>query len=614
MRIKKRIKKDNTNRSIAEICKANNLPYVYGTNITDSSFTVGKITAALECIAKIEGSTLGPYGYTTILQNPDRNHLVTKDGYDILQRISFDDDVATTVQEILKTIAGSQVTIVGDGSTSTIIVAKELYIALTKEDNSKTSLSIIAPKDVINMLNYLSKRLDTLVKAEATQVSKDLHELDYIATVANNNDAETGKIVADLYRKIGEFGFVTTEYVSSGVVDEIEFKEGVKWRRGYMDKAFAVSNKGSKIVKHENPLVFLTNNPLIFTRDAEMMRQVIGHAVSHNKEILIVCNAADEDMMTFFKTNRTKHLGRNDVVELKFTLVDINNNTEEGINTLKNLGYMCGCTIYDPLMEGHSPEYVSAHPDEFLGRAKTAIITDKETQIICDDSLLTDEQKKQKDEHIAEIEQRIKELNAIEHREADDEFKLYSAKLEYNILKGISAIYHVGGKTLTEKMSRERLVDDAIRACKSAIENGYVPGGNLIVPKVIRANKKKLAKELAKEFKYLSMIVEDINKFMEAFLDTITNAFLQSYKLVLTNGRISDEKAEEIIEHCLDNNEFYNLKLHEFEGWKDTHIINSTDTDIQIMENTFSIIGILATSNQFVTLHTNVRDLIQPNK
>ena len=125
----------------------------------------------------------------------------------------------------------------------------------------------------------------------------------------------------------------------------------------------------------------------------------------------------------------------------------------------------------------------------------------------------TDEQKKQKDEHIAEIEQRIKELNAIEHREADDEFKLYSAKLEYNILKGISAIYHVGGKTLTEKMSRERLVDDAIRACKSAIENGYVPGGNLIVPKVIRANKKKLAKFNAEQEKAKKQRQIDLAKY-----------------------------------------------------------------------------------------------------
>ena len=37
-----------------------------------------------------------------------------------------------------------------------------------------------------------------------------------------------------------------------------------------------------------------------------------------------------------------------------------------------------------------------------------------------------------------------------------------------------------------------------------------------------------------------------------------------------------------------------------------TEVINSADTDIQIMQTCFSIIGILATSNQFITLNPDV--------
>ena len=39
---------------------------------------------------------------------------------------------------------------------------------------------------------------------------------------------------------------------------------------------------------------------------------------------------------------------------------------------------------------------------------------------------------------------------------------------------------------------------------------------------------------------------------------------------------------------------------------KSTSVINSVDTDIQIMKTCFSIIGILATSNQFITLNPDI--------
>ena len=67
----------------------------------------------------------------------------------------------------------------------------------------------------------------------------------------------------------------------------------------------------------------------------------------------------------------------------------------------------------------------------------------------------------------------------------DDEKEIYYLKYEYNSLLGNSAVLHVGGQTLTERMSRERLLEDAVLACRSAINYGTIYGGNLAIPKII---------------------------------------------------------------------------------------------------------------------------------
>ena len=75
---------------------------------------------------------------------------------------------------------------------------------------------------------------------------------------------------------------------------------------------------------------------------------------------------------------------------------------------------------------------------------------------------------------------------------------------------------------------------------------------------------------------------------------------------ILENANITEEKIAEIANKCIEESKFYNLKIREFEDMKSTSVINSVDTDIQIMKTCFSIIGILATSNQFITLNPDI--------
>ena len=583
-----------------QICEENNLKHTFLLNVVEETTTKNKIRATMELVAKILCGTLGPYGSTTITQDRQGRHLPTKDGHDLMVRVNISDEVARTIIEILRNITSAQASSVGDGTTSAIIVASSLYRAITDNENKKL-FDRVAPKDVVDMLNYLENILYDYIKKEAKPISEDMKEIDMVASISTNNDKETGKLVGDLYKKIGRYGFVTTDVVDPIEKDKVEFVEGISWKRGYIEDCFTVGTKSKKIT-HEKPYLFMTD--MYFTQDdLPLLADVIGECARNDREVVIICNGADEDARTFFKKNRTKHLASN-TPELKFTVVDIDNVTATGKSTLRDLAVLTGGIIYSPLTNPqHSHPYFALHKDEFYGKAERAVISPKESQFICDPELLTDEEKNAKDRLLAEILDELNEMEMNKEKTIEDAQRYYELKLEHNTLLGNAAVFHVGGKTLTERMSRERLIDDPTKACRSALENGVIYGGNLVIPKIITTNKEYLRDQLNERFGYL--VDRDLT-FFEDFLNIIKEAFLESYKHVLENANITEEKTLEIANKCIEESKFYNLKIREFEDMQSTEVINSADTDSQIMQTCFSIIGILATSNQFITLNPDV--------
>ena len=117
--------RDLTNK---EICDENELPYTIISNIVEEKSAKDRMRATANLIAKALIGTLGPYGTSTIIQDRELRHFATKDGYDLMNRMSFQDEVSRTILELLRLTASNQVLMVGDGSTSAIVVANALII------------------------------------------------------------------------------------------------------------------------------------------------------------------------------------------------------------------------------------------------------------------------------------------------------------------------------------------------------------------------------------------------------------------------------------------------------------------------------------------------------
>lgn len=594
--------REKTNISI---CEENNLPYTMLTNVVEEKNTKNKMRATSELIAKALIATLGPYGSSTIIQDREQRHFATKDGYDLMNRISFDDEVARTILDLFRTTASNQVLSVGDGSTSAIVVANALFQTLTDPEQLE-HFKRIAPKDIMDILNDISDLVENELTKMAIPVSEDMHELDIIAAVANNNDFQTGKLIADIYRIVGEYGFIAMDVLEKQSKDTYEIKKGIEWSRGYIDPLFAMGMKDEKVVYTNNPRVIISNSTI--TYDDLELGLIPLMKTSHNQEnaeLLIIANDYDDDVVTFLKANRTKHLRIGDrSVPMNFTAVDIDVVTKESRNTLEDLALLCGCKVYDKVLV--KPAEIIAHPEEFVGNAEKIIITSKSTQVISKDDM---KNSKEISSIVSDMQDELKKLSNIEVPTKEEDLRIYELRRRISRLTGSSAILHVGGKTLAERMTRQRLIEDAIFACKSAIRYGYIPGGNICIPKVLLNNKEGFSSLLGEKYNYLP--IENIHTFFGYFIDVLVEAFLESYRAVLNNSYMSEERVEEVIDTCLEEDLFYNLKLHKFEKTTETAVINSVRTDIEILRSCISLVGILSMSNQFMTLNFDVTGQIK---
>lgn len=78
-----------------------------------------------------------------------------------------------------------------------------------------------------------------------------------MATISSNGDREIGKLISDLFDKVGQKGAITVEEGRT-VNHEIEVVEGLKFDRGYMSPYF-VTNQKSQTVELDNPIILLSN-------------------------------------------------------------------------------------------------------------------------------------------------------------------------------------------------------------------------------------------------------------------------------------------------------------------------------------------------------------------
>jgi chaperonin GroEL len=587
-------------------------------NIIDQKETVNEISDTLNDIATCVGKSLGPYGSTTIIQGSiDTETTMSKDGYTILKGIRYYFDIPKMVLYTIKKISKSLVRTVGDGSTSSVIIANELFdniIELTEKFN-------IAPKDIILVLNKIADILEKSILKESNKITDDNFDesITKIASISTNNNTEVGKLFCEIFKRIGKYGFINLQKGKNSK-DSYEIKKGIEVNFGWINQRMATMNDKVSY-EYENPIIFMCND-VIGDEEMEYIAKLMqNYCLQKDTPLILIAKAYSSSFKAFIDSNlqRNKHL--------PFVAIDFDINSPKGKSLFEDLATVLNCHYYDKF---NGMEDINDFKYEDFGKCKlitgddlrTTFLNgegykdyylDEEKEIINEDNIIV--------KRIHELEEEYEKINSLEDND-DHEVQLFNIKKRIAVLSGSLATIYVGGNSELEIDSRKYLFEDAVYACKSAIEYGYIAGCNTIVPLIINSEMNDIINQLKEdeELSYLknSIYYKDsnlnndfnIDEFYKTILEDIEMSFLYSYSKVLSNANLSNKHINNIVSVLYNDKKIYNLKNRQFESVKETSVINSAQTDIEIIKSSFSIIGLLATSNQTITVNMLTKDKI----
>ena len=399
----------------------------------------------INIVAEAVKVTLGPRGRTVMINQGNGIPYITKDGVTVAKEIKLKDNFQDLGAQLIKEVASRTLTTVGDGTTTSVILAQTIINkGLQLIDNG------VSPIAIKRDIDLAVKQVIEYIKSISIPIAGDLEKIRNVATISANNDAVLGKLIADAFSKITLDGVITVEE-SKSTDTTIEVIQGMQFDRGFVAPHF-VTDTVKNIVELLDPVILITEQRINSMRDLVPILEDVAH---RNQSIMIIAEDYDSEVIENIKLNKLQGI-------LKIVLVKAPSYGEYRKDILQDIAVLTdGENItYDGGLGINTVEYA------LLGQCNRVVVTKDSTTIIGG---------KGKPDA---IENRIKQItNLLRTTESDvinDLCKRRIAKL----LGGVAVVY-VGGMTELEMKERKDRIEDAICATRAAIEEGIVIGGGV---------------------------------------------------------------------------------------------------------------------------------------
>ena len=241
-----------------------------------------RLVSGIAKMANAVKSTLGPSGNTVLIESPHHTHgiTVTKDGVTVAKAVDLIDPVENLAVKMMKEAADKTATSAGDGTTTAIVLTEALVLGGVdgiKDEHNRT--------EVLRHINAITGDIISNLKKKAKAVSKSM--IIDVATISANNDRETGRIIAEVYKDVGKNGIVTVEKSQTSET-YAETTLGLKFDRGYLSPLFINDQKKDECVL-EDVMVLVAD---IEIANILQLENVLKPIITEGKKLLIIspCN------------------------------------------------------------------------------------------------------------------------------------------------------------------------------------------------------------------------------------------------------------------------------------------------------------------------------------
>ncbi|MEE3181900.1 MAG: chaperonin GroEL [Planctomycetota bacterium] len=410
------------------------------------------IRRGVQKLARAVKVTLGPRGRNVILEKSFGAPTVTKDGVTVAKEIELEDAYENMGAQMVKEVASKTSDNAGDGTTTATVLAEAIY-----DEGLK---NVTAGANPIGLQRGINKAVQTLVAdiLENAREIKETSEIAQVGSIAANNDAEIGTMIAEAMEKVGKDGVITVEEGQS-LDTTVSLHEGMQFDKGYLSPHFVTSAE-DMVCELEDPFILIHEKKLSSIKDIVPLLEKVAQA---GKPVVIIAEDVEGEALATLVINKLR--GTFSCCAVKAPgFGDRRKAMLEDLATLTG-----GKAIFEDLGIDLSNIQVTE-----LGRAKKVVIEKDQCTII--EGAGTDKAIKGR---IAQIK---KEL---ENSSSDYDKEKLQERLA-KIVGGVAQI-NVGAATEVEMKEKKARVEDALHAVRAATEDGIVPGGGVALLRAVSA-------------------------------------------------------------------------------------------------------------------------------
>lgn len=383
-----------------------------------------KMEEAICLLCDTVSDTLGPVCSNVLISNTMSSPYITNDGVTIAMNIESEDNVINTILEIAKEASLKTNEIVGDGTTTTLVLLKYIYLEGRKLIEAGKS-GITLKKE----LQYACEQTKNALK----KFSRKTKEIDYerVASISVN-DKEMGHFLWDCYKKVGSKSAVRLE----------ESKNNSTYYK--IETGYKIEINALKDYYLKEEQLLLKNVHILLLQGAlenlEDISEIINIGIQEKKTILIIAQYIKEEVKQQLYSILLME-------QIKIYFIEVPDYASRKMDIINDLSVITNSKICDNFLQ--KIEW------NCLGWSSSVKI-EKESAIISIEK--NDSLEKQKI--------KIKEL--IKSCDSDYEKEFLEERLA-KFEQGICTIY-VGGITTTEKRERKSRMEDGIHAIEVAKE------------------------------------------------------------------------------------------------------------------------------------------------
>ena len=401
-----------------------------------------KILSGVNKLADNVAATLGPKGRNVILSRPGRSPIVTKDGVTVAKFVDLEDPFENAAAQLIKQAASQTNNLAGDGTTTSTVLAREIY--------SKSQKYLSAGSSPIELKRGMDKAVVEVVEnlKQMSRHVETMEDIEHVATISANGDKLIGSLIASAAERVGQNGAITVEEAKSDETS-LDVIEGFRFNSGYFAQAF-VTDERKNAVEYENLLVLVTDHKVDTVQDILPVLELVAREA---RPFVIVAEQVEGQALAALIMNTVRGT-------MKVAAVKAPGYGQERRDSMSDLCLSLGASFISRDSGKKLNEVVLSD----LGLCKKIQILKNMTTFVGGSADWN------------EIDAKIESLKSeiVQTEDIEDCRKLQERITRLN--SGV-AIIKVGAPTEVEMMEKKHRIEDALEAVRSAQAEGILPGG-----------------------------------------------------------------------------------------------------------------------------------------